>query len=126
MTAPPDDTTTDLHAEIATLRARETALAEVLDVINHSMGDPHPVFKVILDKAHRLCGTEIGGLVIYDGQTLRAAATRVFWHASMLWCALRRPNSYQRRLLAGEHLIHIAGYRERANMASAAWMSSLK
>ena len=90
MTAPPDDTTTDLHAVIAALRterdaalAREATLAEalaqrnseygeriehqaatvdVLKAMSASPGDPQPVFDLIAQRARDLCNGLVTGL----------------------------------------------------------------
>src|SRR3974377_1393419 len=89
MSATPDSTfnnpaqlVADLQRQLAECKAerdealqRETATAEVLQVINASPGDLTPVFDKMLERATSLCDAAFGVLWIVDASQVRAAAS---------------------------------------------------
>jgi len=78
-----DQIKADLQRQLAECRAerdealaRETAMAEVLQVINFSPGDLARVFDTMLDKALQLCSADYGVSWIRDRDVIRAGAIR--------------------------------------------------
>jgi len=90
---------------------QQTATAEVLQVINSSPGNLTPVADTILEKAHSLCGVNSGALEIWDGERLRALATRglpASFKELVRGGYQPGPNDLHWQLLDGARFVHIA------------------
>jgi GAF domain-containing protein len=100
------------EAELAEALQRETATAEVLQVINSSPGDLVPVFDVMLEKAMRLCEAAFGVLWTLDGDAYRAAALRGVPPEFAEYVVHHRrrpePDTALGQLISGENFVHVA------------------
>src|SRR3954467_13967633 len=102
------------NAERDETLARETATAEVLQVINSSPGDLTPVFDAMLEKARVLCGFAHGTFNIYDGEYFRTVSFHEIPEpfAEVLRQPRRTGPNFE-RLLRGERVVHIADITAR-------------
>jgi class 3 adenylate cyclase len=96
-------------AEIAEAGEQQAAIAEVLQVINSSPSDLAPVFDVILQRAHAVCGSSHGALFLRDGERFLPAAMS---DPELIAAPLRQGGMGSdaplvRPLLAGEPFAHI-------------------
>src|SRR6516164_6641147 len=96
--------------------ARESAIAEVLQVINSSPGDLAPVFDAMLDKAMRLCEAAFGELRTYDGERWHSAAIRGvpddFAEFRKRNAAPAGPGSLGARVLGGQPIVHVLDLKD--------------
>ena len=123
--ADPHQISADLQRQLAECRAerdealaRETAMAEVLQVINSSPGDRTPVLEAILEKARILCGADHGSLSLYDGDRFCAVAinTRSQELADRMWQGFSPSDfPYLKPLLDGARLVHLPDLAEIGN-----------
>ena len=123
--ADPHQISADLQRQLAECRAerdealaRETAMAEVLQVINSSPGDRTPVLEAILEKARILCGADHGSLSLYDGD--RFCAVAINTRSQELADRMRQgflPSDfpYLKPLLDGARLVHLPDLAEIGN-----------
>src|SRR6516162_5353990 len=99
-----------LQRELVAAGERQTATAEVLQVINSSSGDLAPVFEAMLVKALRLCDASFGVLSRIDGNNFSGIA--VHGAPRELAEALRQPRQIvpgnaHYRLVQGEDVVQI-------------------
>ena len=89
--------------------ARETAIAEVLQVVNTLPGELAPVFDAILEKAHDFCGADHGSMFLYDGERFRAVASHRLTEgfAATMQQGTAPDSAIGQPLIAGEPFVHI-------------------
>jgi GAF domain-containing protein len=121
--ADPQQIIAQLQRQLAECRAerdealqRETATAEVLQVINRSPGDLAPVFDALVEKAMRLCEAAHGHIWQCDGEATQVVAARggprfAEW-MRQLGPHRTAPGSSVDRLRRGEPFIHVLDARE--------------
>src|SRR6516225_7778702 len=99
-----------LIAETREALEQQTAIADVLQVINSSPGDLAPVFDAMLEKVTRLCGASFGLMNTYDGERFRAGAAHRVPAALVEWSERNPvqfgPGTGPAQIVGGENQVH--------------------
>src|SRR6516225_11490326 len=107
----------ECKAERDAARDQQVATAEVLQVINASLGDLKPVFDAILEKATRVCEAVFGTLSIWDGERFHWVAFRglpieLVEALQQLILAVGEGRPVADRIVRGEMVISMPDLRE--------------
>src|SRR6516165_9276672 len=99
---------------------QQTATAEVLEVINASLGDLKPVFDAILEKATRVCEAAFGTLLTWDGErfhwvAFRGVPTELVEALQQMPLAPGKERPVADRIVRGEMVISMPDLREEAH-----------
>ena len=97
---------------------RQTASAEVLEVIGGSIADAQPVFDKVLDSCERLLGAEDMAVLLSDGTELRLVSHRGLLDDSRAHSVYPRPlaGSLSAEAIARCEVIHVADTSQRADL----------
>jgi GAF domain-containing protein/two-component sensor histidine kinase len=102
-----------LLSELQSSLEQQTATAEILRVINTSPGDLTPVFQAILEKAHSVCGADMGSLFLRDGANFRAIKTMGYdEEIDAILRQSRPPMPPMVDIIAGQRFYHVTDLQE--------------
>jgi len=96
----------DSRAERDEALAQQSATAEVLRVINSSLGDLAPVFDAMLERAVRVCELDFSNLWTFDGSAFHPVARHGVDERFWQYLQGHTPPTFG-PVLAGEGLVHI-------------------
>ncbi len=97
---------------------RQTASAQVLEVISGSMADAQPVFEKVLDSCERLFGAEDMCVLLSDGMQLRLAAHRGMLDHERAQTTYPRPlaGSMSEQAMARGEVIHVPDTSRKSDL----------
>src|SRR5262249_1796115 len=100
-----------LLSELRESLDQQTAMADVLGLINSSAGNLEPVFSGMLKEAMQLCGAAFGELRTYDGERFHLAAAHgvpeAYAEHYRKQPGIYGPGTGPARILAGESVVHV-------------------
>jgi GAF domain-containing protein len=78
----------------------QTATSDVLNVISRSTADAQPVLDTVVETAARLCGADVGTILIRDGEVYRYVSSTYAASEPEYWAFLR-----QRTIVPGRETV---------------------